>query len=363
MKMSKSIKDYKEAMDNVKISESFYQRTETLLTEIPAAETGKISVSGGRRHITAIVMSAAACAVCVLGVRLALGSSTDTITETTTADSGVSVTETERKADELIDRFDEYDDGGIVADDIDEVLPQNSDTEEPAETVVPIAANPCSDDPQTVTTSATETRTVQGIDPYTGAAETTATEAVPNPVPNPGVNDGDIEEDIIDDEETAAGSPSDDVPDTDSGAVPSEKSLLFSELNLEHTTVDVTPYFDMDGIKSGETAVQKSGTEFKPILDLISGGMDEYATKIGNSTFTSLFSIRIYNDNIDLDFYNVYLSNYESIVITKHSPDGSQVRETYALRREYYQDLRHWLFLLFSTEEDYELFLNLIGGK
>ena len=145
-------------------------------------------------------------------------------------------------------------------------------------------------------------------------------------------------------------------------SAPTVSDKLFSELSLNNITVDITPYFDMGDIKSGEGTVKKSGAELKSVLDLIAD-MDSSATKIGNGSFTSLFSIRVYDEYIDLEFYSIYLTNHESIVITKHSPDGSQVRETYALRREYYESVRHQLFLLFGAEGDYELFTNLIGGK
>ena len=65
--MSKSIKQYKQAMDNIKISDSFSQRTEVLLKEMSSAE--KITSSGkksGIRYITfAAGIAAAACAALV----------------------------------------------------------------------------------------------------------------------------------------------------------------------------------------------------------------------------------------------------------------------------------------------------------
>lgn len=394
MKMSKSINDYKEAMDNIKISESFYKRTEVLLTELPEVKIEKRPVISGRR-ISAVIMSAAACLICVFGIKLAVdGRQADIITETATDGDTGTLTETGGGADELIDEFGEYEDGGIVAESIESSVTKDAEDEETAagspapasspktETEVP-AYKPAANDPDvskttsassassTETTVTTEKRVVQGIDPYANlgagaeAPENEPTDAEPEvyPDPNPGVSGGEDDDTVEYDEEDI-----DEVPDfeteSDSGAaaVTTGSAALFSELSLDNTTVDVTPYFNMGGIKSGEGTVQKNGAEFKPVLDLISG-MDSSATKIGNGSFTSLFSIMIYDENIDLEFYSIYLTNHESIVITKHSPDGGQVRETYALRREYYEDVRHQLFLLFGEESDYELFLNLIGGK
>lgn len=394
MKMSKSIHDYKEAMDNIKISESFYKRTEVLLTEIPEVKIEKRPVISGRR-ISAVIMSAAACVICLFGVKLAIdGRRTDIVTETA---SGTEVGETDismnREADELIDDFGEYDNAGIVA---ESITPGSNDGEQEQDSpvgIAPAAANPTAgteaDTAKTTaaasettvttaasqTTTASEKRVVQGLDPYGTSSADTPSEpndaggdeepalAMPNPGASGGVGadsgevvDTDIMEDAEDMENDEA------APAPVAVAIQTASTQLFSELSLDNTTVDITPYFSMGNIKSGEGTIKKSGTEFKPILDLIAG-MDSSATKIGNGSFTSLFSIRIYDENIDLEFYSIYLTNHESIVITKHSPDGSQVRETYALRREYYESIKHSLFLLFGAEGDYELFTNLIGGK
>lgn len=396
MKMSKSIHDYKEAMDNIKISESFYKRTEVLLTELPEVKIEKRPILNSRR-ISAVIMSAAACVICLFGVKLAVdGRQSDIATETVTDTDGGVLTDTESKgADELIDDLTGYDDGGIIAESIspdgldggkaqdDNSVPTVKPATSP-ETEVP-AANPAAETTaaaptaEVKTTSATaattavttEKRVVEGIDPYGVTAGSTAKptdedvdeDEVAEPIPNPGVFD-DNDDDVMDDEPAAI----EEVPDTDNDeaapAAGASEPLLFGELSLDKVTVDVTPYFNMGDIKSGESTVKKGGTEFKPVLDLIANIEDgSAATKITNGSFTSLFSVRIYDANIDLDFYSIYLTNHESIVITKHSPDGSQVRETYALRREHYESVRHQLFLLFGAEEDYELFLNLIGGK
>ena len=392
MKMSKSINDYKEAMDNIKISESFYKRTEVLLTEMPEVKIEKRSALSGRR-ISAVIMSAAACVICLFGVKLAVdgrqaGIVTETVTDMDGEEAG-DITETGREADELIDNFEEYDDAGIVAESIepDSFVLDGGDTDNGRDTPTeskPVAANPTTSSetepaeaktttapaPETkpTTTTATEKRVVNGIDPYSvpnpGASSSEPNDADEEPavVPtNPGVSggvgsDGDeIEDtDVMDDEA--------EYDEVSPASAPTVSDKLFSELSLNNVTVDITPYFDMGSIKSGEGTVKKSGAELKSVLDLIAD-MDSSATKIGNGSFTSLFSIRVYDENIDLEFYSIYLTNHESIVITKHSPDGSQVRETYALRREYYESLRHQFFLLFGAEGDYELFTNLIGGK
>ncbi|MDE7288316.1 MAG: hypothetical protein K2N71_02275 [Oscillospiraceae bacterium] len=396
--MSKSINDYKEAMDNIKISESFYKRTEVLLTEIPEVKIEKRPVISSRR-ISAVIMSAAACVICIFGVKLAVdGRQSGIVTETVTGMDGreaVSLTDTDKGADELIDDFGEYDDAGIIAESIAPDSLDGGKADDPEQEIhdsaEPVAANPvtssetksaetkttapAAETKPTTTTTATEKRVVQGIDPY-GVPNPGASPSEPNDADEagePAVFDEEPAEEPINPGASGVGSDSADIEEDDedteydeaapaAAAAGTENTKLFSELSLNNVTVDITPYFNMGNIKSGEGTIKKSGTEFKPVLDLIAD-MDSSATKIGNGSFTSLFSIRIYDENIDLEFYSIYLTNHESIVITKHSPDGSQVRATYALRREYYESLRHQLFLLFGAEGDYELFTNLIGGK
>lgn len=390
--MSKSINDYKEAMDNIKISESFYKRTEVLLTEIPEVKIEKRPALSGRR-ISAVIMSAAACVICLFGVKLAVdGRQSGIVTETVTGMDGseaVSLTDTDKGADELIDDFEGYDDAGIIAESIAPDTLDGGSTDgheqETPDSINPVAANPVTSSetepaetktttapaPETkqTTTTASEKRVVEGINPYgvpnPGASPSEPNDADEEPAvfpTNPGASGGistdggEIEDtDVDEDEET-------EYDEVAPAVAPTVSDKLFSELSLNNVTVDITPYFDMGNIKSGEGTVKKSGTELKSVLDLIAD-MDSSATKIGNGSFTSLFSIRVYDENIGLEFYSIYLTNHESIVITKHSPDGSQVRETYALRREYYESVRYQLFLLFGAEGDYELFTNLIGGK
>lgn len=402
MKMSKSIKDYKEAMDNIKISESFYKRTEVLLTELPEVKIEKSSAINGRR-ISALVMSAAACIICLFGAKLAIdGRRSDIVTETVSEADGGADTEIEAAggADELIDELEEYEDeimaesDSFIPDGGAEDAPAESKSTDarpaaapetntsaagtapadiPSETAATTTAPPPKNDTGKNTTTS-EKRVVQGINPYVGSTaaapseqdDEDSDEAPAAEMPNPGaigVNTGG------DSVKTTEGdmdydSEYDEAPPVSAAVTNTQNTQLFSELSLDNITVDITPYFNMDNIKSGEGTVKKSGTEFKPVLDLIANLQNEPSvTRINNGSFTSVFSIRIYDANIGLDFYSIYLTNSSTIVITKHSADGSQIRETYALRSEHYESVRYQLFLLFGTESDYELFKNLIGGK
>ncbi|MBQ8827084.1 MAG: hypothetical protein IJ007_08325 [Oscillospiraceae bacterium] len=92
--MSKSIKQYKQAMDNIRISDSFSQRTEVLLKEMSSAE--KITVSSeksGIRYLTfGAGLAAAACIALVFTLNPnILGN--DIETETAVSESTVIVSE------------------------------------------------------------------------------------------------------------------------------------------------------------------------------------------------------------------------------------------------------------------------------
>ena len=118
MKMSKSIKDYKDAMDSIKISDSFYKRTEVLLNESSSMEIVKSSPSK-IKVITRSVIAAAACLLLGFGVKTVIDNRTETDTavvteivqETTVVTVPVTVPET---ASPVIDRIEEG--GGFLND-------------------------------------------------------------------------------------------------------------------------------------------------------------------------------------------------------------------------------------------------------
>lgn len=336
MKMSKSIKDYREAMDSVKISDSFCKRTETLLNEFSEIklEERKPFLSAGR--ITAGLLAAAACVLFVVGVRAARR--TDTIeitteesvslTDMTGADEETGTDTASRVIDDLDGGTDfendmavgaaEDDDDGIRSDDSESDTAVTSVTTKAADEAASpveaaITANPSSGDDNGADSG-------QTIQTGSGEKETRQTEAA-------------------------------------------ETVPLFSDISYEYVTVEITPYFDMGTVKSGENPVKLKGTDCKDIIEYI-GALteDEKTVKMGNYSFSSLFSLQIADENMGLMFYSIYVTDNNMLVITKHEA-GVQTRLTYGLNPEDYEALKHILFLQFGSEEDYELFKNLISGK
>lgn len=339
MRMSKSIKDYKDAMDNIKISDSFYKRTENLLGELDQVKIEKKSSFGGGR-VTAGIMAAAACIVCVIGLKIALDgreSGIDTASPETVIETA------EESAPELIDaperedghfagldepassEDDTLDGGGIaVASDMDEPAeaPESEDEEEKKLSALPADAGRGAETsaaaPATAVPAGSAAPTQEGA--YTGG------EGYPNV--------------------TVRGY---------------ENIPMMDDISLENVTVEVTPYFDMGSIKSGEGAVKKSGTELASVIDFIAG-VAASAAEIENDSFRSIFTMRIADENIGVTFYSIYLTDSDTLVITKHSTDIQQ-RVTYLMNKEDCEALRHTLFLMFGDESDYRLFESLISGK
>lgn len=330
MKMSKSIKDYKDAMDNIKISESFYKRTESLLTELPEIEIGKKPVlSAGR--ITAALSAAAACLIVAFGVKFAIERNDSITTVETEITEITEVTEVSDTAPQIIDDISETEEDDIFdADsDMDEIIAENGDA-------APAVHN---DTPDTSAQADTVTVT-QPPAPANPAAGSSGRTAAPTATPAP------------EPKKTAQ---------TTASSAPEETVPLLSDISYEHVTVEITPYFNMGSIKSGENPVKKTGEDCRSIIEFIEG-LTETSRKISNYSFTSLFSMQVADESIGVTFYSIYVTDLNAVVITKHGANG-QVRETYAVNSSDYEALKHILFLQFGTEDDYELFSSLVSGK
>ena len=320
MKMSKSIKDYKDAMDNIKISDSFYKRTEILLTELPEIELDKKPVMTRRRFTTA-VSAIAACLLFVFGIKFISDNRDSTITSNAEI-TQVEIETTFEAAPQLIDTVEEEDDALV------EAVGAEPDTADGgkhfSDAGTDAAAVEIEDNDELVieesgqktnTESKSETVTTTAKTGYPTIHETKGAEDIP----------------------------------------------MLSDISYDYVTVEITPYFDMNNIKSGEGAVKGKGTEYKELITYIAE-ISENSTKVNNSSFTSIFSVHISDENIGLDFYSIYVTENGALVITRHDLDG-QKRYTYAMKPDDFEYIKHLLFLQFGSEEDYELFSNLISGK
>lgn len=327
MKMSKSIKDYREAMDSIKISDSFYKRTETLLTELPEIKIEKKPAFTARRA-TAVLSVAAACLLLAFGFRFVIEKETESkeiITEVTSIAEDPEITLTQT-ASPVVESITEDDYSGGVGYKSSSETEADADADAGAVTSVPESAEASVHSSQTTQTSQKPVSETAADAPSTGNVHSGGEGKT-----------------------------------TDSAEDATVSEPLFSEISYEHVTVEITPYFDMGTIKSGENPVKLKGTDCKEIIEFIKG-IAESSNEISNYSFTSVFSMQISDENLGLTFYSIYVTDLDSIVITRHGTNG-QVRDTYSVNASDYEALMHILFLQFGSEKDYELFTNLISGK
>ncbi len=340
MKMSKSIKDYKDAMDSVKISDSFYKRTEVLLSESSEIEVVKSSPSK-IRLFTHAAMAAAACLLVAFGVKTAIDNRTEgdvaVVTEiitqeTTVVTVPVTVTET---ASPVIDRIEEgggfINDSGVVVGNMPEIPESEPETavevDDSADETV--AVNPTVADTENKLTSDTddiptveeeEIEEAAPIAPAETTVTTTAREGYPEMAEPQGAAD---------------------IPP-------------LSEMAKGNVSVKITPYFDLGAIKSGENPVTKSGSEFSKLISTISAVVNVSPTG-ENESFKSLFLIQLSDSTSGITYYSIYVTDTSTLVVTRHDIDN-QKRFTYGLSKSDYDAVLRQLYVQFGNENEYDFF-------
>lgn len=338
MKMSKSIKDYKDAMDSVKISDSFYKRTEVLLNESSSMEVVKSSPSK-IKVITRSAMALAACLLLGFGVKTVIDNRTETDTavvteivqETTVVTVPVTVPET---ASPVIDRIEEgggfLNDSGVLVGEMP-AIPEEEIDDAAEETV---AVNP--------TVADTENKL------------TSDTDDIPT-----------VEEEEIEEEEAVEAAPIAPVETTSTTAARegypemaepqgAENIPPLSEMAKGNVSVKITPYFDLGAIKSGENPVTKSGSEFSQLISTISAVVNVSPTG-ENESFKSLFLIQLSDSTSGITYYSIYVTDTSTLVVTRHDI-ANQKRFTYGLSKSDYDAVLRQLYVQFGNENEYEFF-------
>ena len=334
MKMSKSIKDYKDAMDSIKISDSFYKRTEVLLNESSQMEIVKSSPS----KIKIITRSAVAIAACMLlgfGAKTVIDNRaesdtavvTEIVQETTVVTVPVTVPET---ASPVIDRPEEeggfINDAGVLVGEMPAI--PDVETEDAAEENV--AVNPTVAGTENKLTSDTdddisiveEEEIVEAA--LTAPVETTATTTAREGYPEMAEPQG------------------------------AANILPLSQMATDNVSVKITPYFDLGAIKSGENPVTKSGSEFSQLISTISAVIDVSPTG-ENASFKSLFLIQLSDSTSGITYYSIYVTDTSTLVVTRHDIDN-QKRFTYGLSESNYDAILRQLYVQFGNANEYEFF-------
>lgn len=331
MKMSRSIKDYKDAMDSVKISDSFYKRTEVLLKESSEMEITKNS-SSKIRLISRAVMAAAACLLVAFGAKTVIdnhnaGSAvvTEMITQETTVVT-VPVTQPE-SASPVIDRPEEevfLNDSGVQVGDMPDI--PEVDNDNAAEETVQANLTAEYDSEEDADTDSDDVVVME-----------TEEEAAPKVTAEPVVTTAERE-----------GYPEMAEP---KGA---ENIPPLSESAVDTINVEVTPYFDMGAIKSGENPVIKSGTEFSELISAIAS-VTSVTPAEENEAFTSVFLVQLSEAETGLNYYTIYVTDDSTLVVTRHDIDN-QRRFTYELSETDYDRILRILYNNFGTSNEYEYF-------
>ena len=337
MKMSKSIKDYKDAMDSVKISDSFYKRTEVLLNESSQMEIVKSSPSK-IKVITRSVIAAAACLLLGFGVKTVIDNRAETdfavvteiVQETTVVTVPVTVPET---ASPVIDRIEEgggfVNDSGVLVGEMP-AIPEEEIDDAAEETV---AVNP--------TVAGTENKLTSDTDDIPTVEEEEIEEEVEEAAP------------IAPVETTATTAAKEGYPEM---AEPQGAANIppLSEMAKDNVSVKITPYFDLGEIKSGENPVTKSGSEFSQLISTISAVINVSPTG-ENESFKSLFLIQLSDSTSGITYYSIYVTDASTIVVTRHDIDD-QKRFTYGLSEADYDTVMRQLYVQFGNENEYDFF-------
>lgn len=330
--MSKSIKQYKDAMDSIKISDSFMKRTETLLKDIPVQKENINPQPKWKVNKITLASCAglAACIIAVIALKTGLSNSdieaNDTaspISETYTYyDSAI--TETETATERVMLQIEEEEMN------IDGIGPiENAD------------AGAGSAETSTSASSKTEqtTSAASTAAPKQPASETAAInefQAVPE---NGAVQTGEAEisADLVE---------------------PAPEAKLLYDINYDNSNIELQTYISE---LNNSSQTLSSDTARTIILNIANIAYNTQLTST-KTKFSSEFVLTVTDKTTDEESFTIYLTTNQSIVITSHLQTG-QTRKTYLLSSSDYTSIEKQLYLCFGSENDYEAFAALKSGK
>ena len=329
--MSKSIKQYKDAMDSIKISDSFMKRTETLLKDIPAQKehinpqpkwkVNKITFTAGA--------GLAACIIAVIALKTGL--SNNDIENETASNPNVSytyydseITETETATERVMLQIEEEE--------------MNIDGIEPIENA---DAGAGSAETSTSASSKTEqtTSAASTAAPKQPAAETAAINEFQAVTENGAAQTGEAEisADLVE---------------------PAPEAKLLYDINYDNSNIELQTYIS-EFNNSSQTL--SSDTARTIILNIANIAYNTQLTST-KTKFSSEFVLTVTDKTTDEESFTIYLTTNQSIVITSHLQTG-QTRKTYLLSSSDYTSIEKQLYLCFGSENDYEAFTALKSGK
>lgn len=330
--MSKSIKQYKDAMDSIKISDSFMKRTETLLKDIPLQKENINPQPKWKVNKITLASCAglAACIIAVIALKAGLSNrdieANDTaspISETYTYyDSAI--TETETATERVMLQIEEEE--------------MNIDGIEPIENA---DAGAGSAETSTSASSKTEqtTSAASTAAPTQPAAETAAINEF-QAVPENGAvqtDEAEISADLVE---------------------PAPEAKLLYDINYDNSNIELQTYISE---LNNSSQTLSSDTARSIILNIANIAYNTQLTST-KTKFSSEFVLTVTDKTTDEESFTIYLTTNQSIVITSHLQTG-QTRKTYLLSSSDYTSIEKQLYLCFGSENDYEAFAALKSGK
>lgn len=330
--MSKSIKQYKDAMDSIKISDSFMKRTETLLKDIPVQKENINPQPKWKVNKITLASCAglAACIIAVIALKTGLSNSdieaNDTaspISETYTYyDSAI--TETETATERVMLQIEEEE--------------MNIDGIEPIEN-----ADAGADSAETSTSASSKTEQTTSAAstaaPKQPAAETAAINEF-QAVPENGAvqtDEAEISADLVE---------------------PAPEAKLLYDINYDNSNIELQTYISE---LNNSSQTLSSDTARTIILNIANIAYNTQLTST-KTKFSSEFVLTVTDKTTDEESFTIYLTTNQSIVITSHLQTG-QTRKTYLLSSSDYTSIEKQLYLCFGSENDYEAFTALKSGK
>lgn len=326
--MSKSIKQYKDAMDSIKISDSFMKRTETLLKDIPVQKENINPQPKWKVNKITLASCAglAACIIAVIALKTGLSNSdieaNDTaspISETYTYyDSAITETETATERVMLQIEEEEMNIDGIGPIENADAGADSAETASKTEQTTSAASTAAPKQPASETAAINEFQAV----PENDAAQT---------------GEAEISADLVE---------------------PAPEAKLLYDINYDNSNIELQTYISELNNSSQTLSSDIARTIILNIANIA------YNTQLTSTKtkFSSEFVLTVTDKTTDEESFTIYLTTNQSIVITSHLQTG-QTRKTYLLSSSDYTSIEKQLYLCFGSENDYEAFTALKSGK
>ncbi len=351
--MSKSIKQYKNAMNSIKISESFERRTEALLKEMNKEENGtalkgmsddfsssendgcRLNKGFPKRNFSLSAAAVVAAGIIVFFVLNPIGNK-EIAADTAAAESEQTVLNeiTDEETESVYyypedDGFAEAVDGGeFLVQDFDGGATEYTEEEEARDESAELSAPEKTDKTKAAS---------GGADAAAPSAQSMPTEDAPS---------DDIEMDAA---ETII---------ADGDESPNIKFLY----DVDVSNSDFEIIFFEEGSES-RTAMEDSDSSKQNIISAIGGVI--YNSGISTSSeikYDVEFILGINDKTTGERTVTVYVTDNNAVIVTVHT-SSAQIKTSYMLPFKDYSEIERMMFSYFGTESDYEAFSALKSGK